>query len=195
MLTKITIDASRLDTQERIDKINDVAIEMHTVVNSRLFMDAVLRMNKKGERSVYKDLSNAEVYKMIMEGSEILDPVKDHELDIFIDDFFSMKRIIGYTKRNIKTIFVNTRFFDKRHRCLIGSNILHEASHKLGFGHDFRSTPDRPFSVSYQLNGIYETCYRKIFNIHPYLKTVTKRNWKTLWTTKKSYEVLVWPEY
>ena len=35
MITKIFIDASKLDTQDRIDKINDVAIEMHTVINSR----------------------------------------------------------------------------------------------------------------------------------------------------------------
>ena len=130
-----------------------------------------------------------------MNGAEVLDPVIDNEWDIFIDGYFSMKRVIGYTMRNIKTIFVNTKYFDTRHKALVGSNIVHEYGHKLGFSHDFRATADRPFSICYQLNLCYEAAYSKIYNVYPEIKTVCKRNWKFLWLKKTCYRVEVWPQY
>ena len=195
MITKIFIDASKLDTQDRIDKINDVAMEMHTVINSKYFMDQVMLMRTHGERSRFKDLSNREIYNILKAGSEEINPGEDYKWDIFIDDYYSFKSVIGYTMRNIKTIFVNTKFFDSRHRALIGSNIVHEQSHKLGFNHDFRSTLERPFSVSYQLNKAYEKSYSRIFNTYPEFKTKYKRSWKSLWFKKVSYQVEIWPEY
>lgn len=195
MITKINIDASKIDTEERYQKIQDVALELHTVINSKIFMDQVLKMRKHGERSKYKDYSNMEIYRMIMNGAETLDPVVDNEWDIFIDDYFSWKRVIGYTMRNIKTIFVNTRYFDSRPRVLCGSNIVHEYGHKLGFSHDFRATAVRPFSICYQLNNCYEVAYRKIFNMKPIKKTVCKRSWKSLWLRRVCREIEVWPEY
>lgn len=195
MITKINIDASKIDTEERYQKIQDVAFEIHTVLNSTIFRDLVMKMKKHGERSKYKDYSNAEIYQILMKGAETLDPVEDYEWDIYIDDYFSLKRVIGYTKRNIKTIFVNTRFFDTRHRALCGSNIVHEQSHKLGFSHDFRSTKDRPFSVSYQLNICYEKAFSKIYNIYPEVKVICRRSWKYLWLKKICTREEIWPEY
>jgi len=187
MLTKINIDASRLDTNERKEKIEQVAVEMHQIVNSRIFQDKVHTMKKWGETSKYKDASNQRIYKMIMDGAETLDPIVDNEMDIFIDDYFSWRRVIGYTKKNIKTIFVNTRYFDKRGTKLIGSNIMHEYGHKLGFGHDFYATDRRPFSICYQLNNIYEECYDRLFGYTLSKIKVCYRPWYFLGLRKKCY--------
>lgn len=182
MITKINIDASKIDSQERLDKINNVALEMHTVINSSIFRDKIYVMDKSGETSKYKDVSNSEVYQMIMKGAEVLDPQVDYEMDIFIDDYFSLKRVIGYTFKTTKTIFVNTRYFDSRPSSLIGSNILHEYGHKLGFDHDFSNTPRRPKSICYQLNRVYEECHARIFNEkRPVTETYCVRSWRTLW--------------
>lgn len=188
MITTVNIDASKLDTQERIDKMTQVAIEMHRVLNSKIFMDGVLRMKKHGERSKYINYSNTEIYQMIMKGAEVLDPVVDYELDIFVDDYYSFKRVIGYTYANTKTVFVNTKYFDTNSARGVGSNILHEYGHKLGFGHDFRSTSARPYSICYQLNKIYEDCHRKLYSDLVTSKVkYCYRSWKTLWLKKYCY--------
>ena len=132
-------------------------------LNSKVFQDKVMAMNKSGETSKFKNHFNASIYKMIMDGAETLDPVIDHELDIYIDDYFSWKPVIGYTYKSTKTIFVNTRYFDKRSTKLVGSNILHEYGHKLGFEHDFNRTARRPYSICYQLSKIYKQCHDQIF--------------------------------
>jgi hypothetical protein len=185
MLTKITIDASKMDTLERREKIQTVAGELHTVINSRIFMDEVMKMRTHGERSKLKDLSNREIYDLLMKGAETLDPEVDYEWDIFVDDYYTFKRVVGYTYLNKKWIYVNTKYFDTRSTKLIGSNIVHEQSHKLGFSHDFRSTKDRPFSVSYQLNLAYERAYDRIYGKEiKTKKKVCSRSWRRLWIKK-----------
>lgn len=188
MITTINIDASKIKTQERKDKLAIVAQELHRVINSTLFRDKVMRIKKQGELSKFKDQPNSMIYNHIMSGKEVLDKEEDFEMDIFINDYFSLKRVIGYTKPSIKTIFVNTRYFDKRTTKLIGSNILHEYGHKLGFKHAFRKTKNRHLSLCYELNRIYEECYDTLFGI-PQYKTICYRSWKTLWIKKTCYKV------
>ena len=193
MITRILIDARKIDTQKRMDKINDVAVEMNTIINSKYFMDQVLKMKTHGERSKFKDLSNKEIYEKLMKGAELFKEDEDYTWNIFIDDYFSWKGVIGYTTRNTKTINVNTRFFDKRHRAQCGSNIVHEQGHKLGFSHDKSRTKARPYSVCYQLNIAYETAYSRIFNVYPEEKTFYKRSIKSFFR-KVKYTKKVWPQ-
>jgi len=63
MITRINIDATRIDTGERKQKLERVTMEMHRILNSSLFMDKVMKMKKHGETSKWKDRTNAEVYK------------------------------------------------------------------------------------------------------------------------------------
>lgn len=192
MLTKITIDGSRLNTEWRREKAQRVAHEMHTVINSKIFQDKVLKMDKWGETSKYKDAPNIEIYQMIMRGAEVLDPVVDNEIDIYVDDYYSIKRVIGYTYANTKWIYTNTRYVDSYHSKLVGSNFIHEYGHKLGFDHDFRSTARRPYSICYLLNDIYEQCYAILFKQTKSEVRVCYRSWKTLWLKKYCYTKEVW---
>ena len=147
----------------RREKVEQTALEIHSVLNSQIFRDKVLVMQKHGERSAWRNKSNKEIYDFIMKGSERLSPEVDYEMDVFIDDYYSIKRVIGYTNGKTPYIFTNTRYFDKNHTREVGANIVHEWSHKLGFDHDFRATAARPYSVSYRLGKIYQECYDIIF--------------------------------
>ena len=46
------------------------------------------------------------------------------------------------------TVFENNSIYD------LAGTLLHEASHAIGYTHDFNPTPDRPKSVPYQLGDI-----------------------------------------
>ena len=186
MITTIKLDATKMDSEARKDKMAQVAGEMHTVINSSIFRDQILKMKPfLGERSKYKTLSNKEVYKMIMHGADIHEPQMDYELDIFVDDYYTFKKVIGYTKPSVDRIIrVNTKYFDRRHSMDIGSNILHEYSHLLGFSHDFFNSEDRPSSISYQLNKVYESTYKRIFKLQTSKVQVCRRDWRFLFLRK-----------
>jgi len=161
---KLNINVEKLNTEDRKNKVRKTVVQMEVILNSENFRKKVIAIKSKhGETTKFKNYSNQEIYDLIMSGAEVLHPQVDNELDVTIDDYFSWKRVIGYTMGSIDTIYVNTKYFDKRETKLVGSNILHEYGHKLGFGHDFRSTSRRPFSICYLLNDIYESCHTEIF--------------------------------
>lgn len=181
MLKAIEIDASRIKYQERLDKINRTQEEMHTVLNSSIFRDQVYKMKKHGERSKFKDYSNAQIYAMLMQGAEEHKPDVDNVWNIYLSGYFSWRKVVGYMKRGVKYIFMNYQYFDKRTTCKIGSFFTHEQGHHLGFSHDFWATEERPFSICYQLNRCYEYAYYKLFGKQLNMVRVCNRSWKTLW--------------
>ena len=166
-MIKVSIDGSKLDTIRRIRKVAKVQEEMEIILNSDLFKMLVTNMKLlHGETSAWKDATGEEIYERIMSGASDLSPEKDSVINIFVDDYYSWKRVIGYTYPNTKTIYTNTKYFDSvnitqdnHHRKMTGSNFLHEYGHKIGFDHDFRATARRPYSICYQLNDIYESCW------------------------------------
>lgn len=167
MITQININGTQLNSEARRDKMTRVAQEMHTVINSSYFRDQILKMKPlDGERSIYRTASNMEIYKMLMDGAEVLSPVKDNVMDIYIDDYYALSSALGKTSGGSKWIYVNTRYFDGMHSKKVGSLCLHEYGHKLGFSHDFRATKDRPSSICYQLNNCYESAYDRIFGVN-----------------------------
>jgi len=159
MITRINLDATKMNSEERALKLEEVATQLHQILNSTMFRDLVLKMRKTGERSKWKDATNSEIYNRIMSGADRYSDVEDNVLDIFVDDYYTFKKVIGYTKASSKYIYVNTKFFDGRSNKKVGSNILHEYGHLVGFSHDFRSTADMPNSICYLLNDIYERCH------------------------------------
>ena len=187
MITKININATRVDTGERKLKLERVTMEMHRILNSQLFRDKVIMMKPWGETSKWKGGNTVAIYNHIMSGAEALSPEQDYEIDIYVDDYYSLKKVIGYTYKNTKYQYVNTRYFDKRQTDKIGANILHEYGHKLGFGHDFRRTKRRPHSICYLLGDIYIECYRKLMGNLPQTVKVCRRSWKTLWLKKTCF--------
>jgi len=192
---EVIIDESKLDTLERRTKIKTIETEMNYVLNSEVFKRNfinVLNGNSfdLGERSVWKKSTPELIYKRFMSGATVLSPELDAVINIEVDDYYTWKGVIGYTKRSIPTIYMNTKFFDKRSTMLCGSTLCHEYGHKCGFGHDFRRTKTRPLSICYLINKIYNISYMELFGIEKRkYKTICKRSWKTLFF-KRCYKVL-----
>ena len=127
-----------------------------------MFRDKVMKMDFYGETSKFKNITNLRLYQMLMAGVEETNPDKDNDWDIWIDDYFTRRGVIGYMIPNKKWMYVNTKFYDCRSNKKVGSNIVHEYTHTLGFRHDRRRTKRRPHSVSYLMNRIFEECYDHI---------------------------------
>lgn len=169
-MKRLTINVSyeKLNTKERRTKAAYATSKMEVVINSVAFKNIFIRTLENrdyanGELSLWKDQTPIAIYNHFMSGAETLSPTKDNKMDIDIDDYYTWKRVIGYTYRNISTIFVNTKYFDKRGPKLIGSNICHEYGHKIGWDHDFRRTKRRKDSLCYLLNEIYEYAYDSVY--------------------------------
>ena len=188
---KIAANYENLNTKELRERAQKVFLEIATVVNSREFAICFIEEMKTihGERSKWKYASPMEIYTHFMSGAETLSPEKDGEMDIELDDYHTVKRVLGYTQKNIKTVFVNSRLFIKLSIKKAGSFICHEWAHKLGFEHDFWKTSERPFSVCYRINSAYERAHELIYGpeILP-KRLVCSRSWRTLWITKKCRE-------
>jgi len=191
----VTINSDKLDTQERKLKAFEIEKEMELVLNSDLFRSKILGLRDAfGETSNWRTAPNIKIWEHIESGREILSPDLDNDLDIILDDYYTLKRVIGYGYPSTPTIYVNTRYFDavdlsaaNHHRKNAGSNFLHEYFHKLGFAHDFSSTSRRPYSLCYLGNTVYEECWDEL--VGKKLKRVeitsTYRKWFKTYTTTR----------
>jgi len=185
---KIKIDFKQLNTQPRRDKAQVIQNEMQLIMRSNLYRDKFLKMLDEreyvnGELSKWKYASPNEIYYHVMSAREVLNPEEDNEVDIWVDDYYSFRRIIGFTSTKDKYIHTNTRYFDKRTSKLNGSNFHHEWGHKMGFSHDKRNTKRRKNSLCYLMNEIYEQCWDIMFS-EPSANDkvlVCYRSWRNLW--------------
>jgi len=193
--TKVEIDVSRLDTQRRKDKAILCAKEIETVINSELFKNNFLELlrtrkfsAKNAETSKFRYFAPSRVLKHFLEGSETLSPGIDYTFNIVMDDYYTIKRVIGMTYGNKPAIYVNTKYYDSPDTKGSGSNIVHEHGHKLGFRHIFRSKPSRNDSICYILNAAYEMTWEVLFgNPHKPKRKYCYRPWKYLKLKKVCY--------
>lgn len=193
MKVKVNIDYSRYNTQERRDKAQLVENEMQLILRSNKFKENFinllsLRDYQEGELSIWASHSPEEIYNYLMDGSEILTPELDCEIDIVLDDYYTWKRVIGYTYKNTNIIYSNTKYLDSYSSKEVGSNYIHEYGHKKGFDHDFRNTARRADSLCYLLNIAYEKTWEDMFgdDTSPSDKVLECfRTWCTLWLFKK----------
>lgn len=196
MQLKIKINSDRLDTPERRKKALLVATEMEIVINSDEFKKNFLAINHlPGELSIWKDATITAIFNYLMNGSETLDPTEDNELDLFVDDYYTFKNVVGHTYETDRYIYANIKYFDVNSSKNIGSFFLHEYGHKKGFSHDFRATARRKYSLCYWMNYIYEKTWDEILgetSAHDKV-LVCRRTWygvkKCSWINSDAVEI------
>ena len=66
----------------------------------------------------------------------------------------------GYTYSSTNKIWLNRKWHDGYGVCTVASNLHHEGSHKIGYGHDSNPNKQRPFSVPYSINAGFAACCR-----------------------------------
>lgn len=126
------------------------------VLNSDEFKQRVLDFTWNGQKQFNDNngQTNEEIYETLMNASETLVPGIDHEIDLNIVLYYSMTSTVGYTYPDQNKIWVNSKFFNGYNYGQVAANAIHEWTHKLGYGHDYYSNSDRPYSVPYGIGGI-----------------------------------------
>lgn len=120
---------------------------LETVVNSWEFRQELLGMKLTST----KGMSNAKIYELILNGSEVLSPEIDNEADISVHAYNEHRikgKVIGYTLPDTETTWINLYFFDGFSYDEIACNLFHEWLHKLGFTH---TSANEKTSVPYAL--------------------------------------------
>ena len=135
------------------DKVLVASDLIKKVVATEEFKNAILNYTYQGKKTFVDNdgLSNAEIYQKILEGSEKLHPGKNNQMDLEIEIYQANTTVIGYTLPNELKIWMNAKFFNQNMAPKVSENMMHEWLHKIGFKHDFASTPSRPFSVPYAI--------------------------------------------
>jgi hypothetical protein len=136
---------------EQLDKVHTAAELIKKVVASEEFKDAVLNFKYNGKKSFVDNggLSNAQIYKKIIEGSEMLTPGIDNEMDLDAEAYKENTMTVGYTFPNVIKIWMNTKYLNANPSYKVTTNMMHEWLHKLGFVHAQARTASRPYSVPY----------------------------------------------
>lgn len=151
------------DQEEKIYKAFDL---IKRVVASDEFKRKVLGKKHNGKKQYVDNngLTNAQIYKRLLEGSEMLNQAKNNTMDLELQAYYEKANVIGYTKPSIKTVYVNTRYLDMKSFGVneVAMNLTHEWLHKLGFKHAQKKTATRKDSVPYGVGYIMRSLAGKM---------------------------------
>lgn len=151
---------------EREEKIYESVELLRKVFASPEFRTRILEHRYKGRKAFAwnRGLSNQEIYQKILSGVEKLDPEKNNAMDVEISLFTDMKsNVLGYTKTQTKKIWMNTKYFNEDTTSIeLGSHLMHEWLHKLGFGHERKRCEDRKYTVPYAIGYIVKELAEEI---------------------------------
>ncbi len=139
-----------VEQEEKVHKAVDI---IKQVIASQEFRTKVLTHKYDGETQFANNggFTNAQIYQMLLDGSEKLTPGVDHEMDMELELYYTSKDTVGYTYANSKRVWMNTKFFTPYTPAQVAGNLFHEWIHKLGFVHDRSNTARRPYSVPYAI--------------------------------------------
>ncbi|HXH32597.1 MAG TPA: hypothetical protein VNJ01_17500 [Bacteriovoracaceae bacterium] len=152
-------------SREKEEKLLSAVDVLRAVYGSDEFRNGILNHKYKGRRtfSNNKGLSNAQVYQKIMDGVERLYPLKNNAMDLEVELFTNnFSKVLGFTRSNSSTIFINTKYFNKNTAAKIASNLTHEWLHKLGFTHPVNKCLSRRNSVPYAVGYLVKTISKKL---------------------------------
>jgi hypothetical protein len=156
---ELSVNANLINFSRTADREKVLAgLELlKSVINSEEFRLRVLNHQWDGQTQFANNegLSNEEILEKILRAEEYLSPtttyVIDLELSLYTPKWWQagQRNVIGYTNPGEPRIYMNTNFFRGFTPAEVAGNLAHEWCHKLGFGHAFQETAERPYSVPY----------------------------------------------
>lgn len=143
-------------TLEQEIKLREAIEILKLVVATESFRNKVLNYKYNEELTFVgnRGFTNAQIYQIILNGAEALSPERNNQMDAEIEFYHADTNVVGYTFRNTRRIWINTKFFDSYTPAGVAGNIFHEWLHKLGFEHEVSWSLDRDSSVPYALGFI-----------------------------------------
>ena len=194
-IEKINLNKKLLNSEARKEKAQICADRLLEIFKSDRFREEIIRMDRnvwlQGETGKLKDMSNMQIYELLMSGKEEWNNEVDYEIDLIVDDYVGKfySKVVGYMNPGKPTVYVNTRFFDNMSKKKVCSNFAHEYCHTMGARHGgdmFR------LSFAYYINTVIEKLYEDKFpgeQREANLKKECKRVWYKLWLGKTCYIV------
>lgn len=158
----VNVKMRKFNSQQE-DKVLAAAELIRKVIASEEFKNAVLKHQYRGKRQFVDNggLSNKQIYKKILEGSEQLKKKVDNEMDLDLTVYRAQTNVVGYTYPNTKRIWMNTKFLNKNSAAKVTTNMMHEWLHKLGFKHARSANASRPYSVPYAIGYLVSKLAKK----------------------------------
>lgn len=123
------------------------------VIATEEFKEAVLNHTYNGKKTFVDNngFSNEEIYQLILNGAERLQPARNNTLDAEVQLYYEDSNTIGYTYPSSRRIYVNSKYFNAYTASGVAHNLFHEWLHKLGFNHAASWSHSRDYSVPYSL--------------------------------------------
>ena len=104
------------------------------------------------------ELSNKDIYSIIMSGWDMYSKEKDGDIDTNAKLYHKrLSSAMGYSYSHSLDTYSNTAKWRGTEREIVAGvagNIIHEYMHNLGFGHDYKWNPTREFTVPYAIGYI-----------------------------------------
>lgn len=150
--------------QDQEVKVMKAAELIRRVITSEKFKHKVLNHKFNG-RFAFSDsmgLSNAEIYRKVLDGSETLKPDIDNEMDLTLLTYYEDVITIGYTYPTTRNVWMNRKYLDRFTPVQVTGNMMHEWLHKLGFDHEIKNTPNRKYSVPYAIGYLVQRLAREM---------------------------------
>jgi len=153
----------------------------------KLMSTNLLALRGESQNSVTKRMSNDELYDLFMSGAEEWNGIRDFELDLKVDRYYSWySKVVGWIMPMKPTLHVNGKYFDNATEEDKGNNIAHEWSHMLGIRHSGTWFKE---SLPYLINKWFREYYSGTHNTDPApipvptVKYITEcyRTWRRLW--------------
>ncbi|MFP5384902.1 MAG: hypothetical protein ACLGHN_02400 [Bacteriovoracia bacterium] len=152
-------------SRDQEDKIYKAIELIKQVIATPEFKKKVLSKTYKGKKQYVDNngLSNAQIYKKLLEGSEVLNPGSDNTMNLNLESYFVSANVIGYTKPSITTVYLNRKYLNQGSFTTneVAMNLTHEWLHKLGFKHSVKKTASRAHSVPYAIGYIMRSLAAK----------------------------------
>ncbi len=168
--TRVEVIIHTMDlTNEEEFKVEQARLKIERVLNIEEFRYFVLgfsweRVTTTGHlwwKKYYKQevhhfastlFTNQQVYNHIMSGRDAFDQSDDFTLEVeFRIDRHNKRGVLGYTFKNVRTVWQYINFFKNATVDEIAGNLIHEILHNMQFEHDYRPTQRRPSSVNYAI--------------------------------------------
>lgn len=151
------------DQEQKLQEAFDL---IKKVVASDEFKRKVIGKVYSGKKQYVDNggLSNAQIYKRMLEGSEMLSPGENNAMDLALEPYREPGSVIGYTMPSIRTIYLNTKYLNSNNFEIneVAMNLTHEWLHKLGFKHAASKTANRADSVPYAIGYIMKKLAARI---------------------------------
>jgi hypothetical protein len=141
---------------DRTNKMEEAIEIIKMVIATEEFKNRILNHTYNGAKTYIdnRGYTNAQIYKIILDGAEKLQPTKNNAMDAEVELYTASTNVVGYTYPSSKRIWVNTKYFDQYTPAGVAHNLMHEWMHKLGFEHSSSWNAARDYSVPYAVGDI-----------------------------------------